>query len=77
MAQQTDSSRYADFPAGAPPPGVIPDFDHPQSRAFEGHIGMGMCMGITLVFVTLRFYAKLAVNHMCGWDDCESPNTAT
>lgn len=72
MAQQMDPSYYANLPASAPPPGVIPNLDHPQSRAIEAHIGMGICIGVTLVFVVLRMYVKLAITHMWGWDDCES-----
>lgn len=72
MAQRMDPSYYANLPAGSPPPGVIPNFDHPQSRAFEVHTGMGICIGVTSVLVLLRVYVKLAVTHMWGWDDCES-----
>lgn len=67
-----DISDYANLPAGAPPPGVMPNFDHPATRAIEAHIGMGICIGVTLVFVVLRLYVKLAITHMWGWDDCES-----
>ena len=72
MAQQMDSSYYANLPAGTPPAGVIPNFDHPHSRAFEVRTGMGICIGITSVLVLLRVYVKLAVTHLWGWDDCES-----
>lgn len=65
-----DISDYANLPAGAPPPGVMPNFDHPATRAIEAHIGMGICIGVTLVFVVLRLYVKLAITHMWGWDDC-------
>lgn len=67
-----DPSYYANLPAGAPPPGVTSDFNHPHSRAIEAHIGMGICMGVTLIFVLLRAYVKLGITHQWGWDDCES-----
>lgn len=67
-----DLSDYANLPAGAPPPGVVPNFDHPPTRVIEAHIGMGICIGVTLVFVMLRLYVKLAITHTWGWDDCES-----
>lgn len=69
MAQSTDPSYYANLPAGIPPPGVTANLDHPESRAIEAHIGMGVCIGVTLVFLLLRIYVKLAVAHMWGWDD--------
>ena len=72
MAQQMDPSYYANLPAGTPPPGVTPNLDNPESRAIQAHIGMGVCMGVTLVLVVLRMYVKLAINHLCGWEDCES-----
>ena len=67
-----DPSYYANLPADAPPPGVVSNFDHPDSRAIAAHIGMGICMGVTLIFVILRAYVKLAITHLWGWDDCES-----
>ena len=76
MAQHMAPSDYANLPVGAPPPGVVPNFDHPQSRATEAYIAMGICIGLTLVVVVLRIYVKLAVTHMWGWDDCESGEMA-
>ena len=73
-----DSSYYAALLVSPPPPGVTPNFDHPQSRTIEAHIGMGICIGIAAIFVVLRIYIKLAViAHMWGWDDCESFNMVT
>ena len=72
MAQQMSPMDYANLPAGPPPPGVMPNFAHPQSRAYQAHIGMGVCIGVTSIFVVLRMYVKLAVTHKWGWDDCES-----
>ena len=70
MAQQTGSLDYAaHLPATTPPEGVVPNFDNPVTRDTEIYVGMGICIGITVVFVTLRLYVKLAVTHMWGWDD--------
>lgn len=60
---------YFNMPAGKPPPGVTPNFDHPQSRAIAAHIGMGICIGITSVLIILRVYVKLAITKFWGWDD--------
>jgi hypothetical protein len=72
MAQQIDPSFYANLPTGAPPPSLIPNFDHPESRAVDAHVGIGGCIGITLVFVVLRLYVKMASTQLLGWDDCKS-----
>lgn len=56
-----------------PPPGVTPNFDHPQSRTREAYIGIGVCLAVATVVVVLRIYIKLAfIAHMWGWDDCKS-----
>ena len=66
-----DIPNYANVPALAPPPGVVPNFHNPPSRAGEMRIGMGLCIGITSVLVVLRFYVKFAITHTPGWDDCK------
>jgi hypothetical protein len=71
MVQGINLADYVELPAAAPPPGVLPNFAHPQSRALEAHVGMGICIGITLIMVMLRIYVKLAITHFWGWDDCE------
>ena len=68
MAQVID---YSHIPVGAPPPGIRPNFDHGESRAIEAYVAMGICIGLTTIFVALRVYVKLAVTHMWGWDDCK------
>lgn len=68
-----NSSDQGIFPAAEPPPGVIPNFDHPQSRAIVEYVGVGICLGVTLIFVLLRVYVKLVVTHAWGWDDGELP----
>ena len=78
MAQDVSSAGLIDLPVIPPPPGVLPDFDHPPTRALEAYIGMGVCIGVTLVFIVLRFYVKSAVTHQWGWDDgeCQSKGLA-
>ena len=66
-----DIPNYANVPALAPPPGVVPNFHNPPSRAGEMRIGMGLCIGINSVLVALRFYVKFAITHTPGWDDCK------
>ena len=67
-----NSPNYANLPAGKPPPGVISNFDSPESQAIILYVGVGVSLGITLVFMLLRVYVKLAVTRSWGWDDGES-----
>ena len=67
-----DYSKYANLPAGTPPPGVVANFDNPPSRAHELYIGMGICITVAAVLLALRMYAKLVVTHTSGWDDCKN-----
>lgn len=71
MAQQLSPLDYANLPVAAPPVGVLPNLNNPSTRAIEIYVGMGICIGISLVFVLLRLYVKLAITHMWGGDDGE------
>lgn len=68
MAAQVED--YSNLPAGTPPPGIRPNFEHGESRAIDAHIAMGISMSLSTIFILLRVYVKLAVTHMWGWDDC-------
>lgn len=70
-------SDYANLPADKPPPGVIPNFDHPQSRAIIEYIGVSICLGVALIFVSLRTYVRLALRPAWGWDDGELLNAVS
>lgn len=72
MAQQISPVDYANLPAGSPPPGILPDFEHGETREVEAYIGMGICIGIAFIFMVLRFYVKLCITRLWGWDDRES-----
>ncbi|KAF2676574.1 hypothetical protein K458DRAFT_437229 [Lentithecium fluviatile CBS 122367] len=59
----------ANLPAAPPPPGVLSNFDHPDTNADQGHIGMGICIALITIFMLLRIYVKSAITKMWGWDD--------
>ena len=46
-------------PAAPPPPGVIPNFVDPPSRAYQVYVAAGVCLPLMLAFAALRFYAKV------------------
>jgi hypothetical protein len=66
------SNLLATLPAAAPPPGVIPNFDHPPSRS-------NLLLGLTTAFLVLavisyfiRMYTKIRILRKVTWDDCKS-----
>ena len=65
-------SAYANLPTGTPPPGVVPNFDNPPSRALDLYVGMGVCVAVAAVMLALRMYAQFVVTKSPGWDDCET-----
>lgn len=69
MAQPTNVSSYKGLPAGTPPPGTVPNFHRAKSLAPVVYTAQGLCIGITSIFVLLRFYAKIFVQHTWSWDD--------
>ena len=75
MADQMSPVDYANLPAGNPPAGVLPNFEHPQTRDMDLYVGIGLCIGITMVFIILRLYVKLCITQLWGWDDGMSPTS--
>lgn len=69
MAQQLDPHDYARIPSVSPPPGILPNWENPESRAVDAYVGISVCMAITLIFIILRLHVKLCVTHLWGWDD--------
>ena len=65
-------SAFPDQPLSPPPPGVKSNFTHPDSRAYQVYISAGLCLALICVFVSLRFYAKVAIMKNLRWDDCGS-----
>jgi hypothetical protein len=62
----------ATLPAAPPPPGIVPNFEHPPSRS-------NLLLGLTSVFLALavisysiRMYTKIKIFRKLTWDDCKS-----
>ena len=62
-------------PAGMPPPGVIPNYENPESRAYEAVAAGAVIMSIMLIFVFMKVYARAAVTKTLGSDDCKTFGT--
>lgn len=66
-----DLSAVQNFPAATPPPGIIPNFDDPESRGPVFTIAGAVLLGFMLVFSAIRAYAKICIIKRIHWDDCE------
>lgn len=58
-------------PAMAPPPGVVPNFENPESLRKWWILMMCMCMSFSTIFILLRLYTKLILIKSHAWEDCE------
>ena len=61
-----------DIPALKPPPGVIPNFDHPYSSACLMLVIIAIALPLMLIFVTLRIYVRLWVKKTWAHEDSKS-----
>ena len=58
-------------PAYPPPPGMVSNFVDPPSLASAIIVSSSIIVGIMVLCVTARMYAKACVTHTVGWDDCK------
>ncbi|KAI2780489.1 hypothetical protein F4815DRAFT_470442 [Daldinia loculata] len=56
-------------PAMTPPPGVIPNFDTPESLAPVGIIVLSVVLPLMIIIVITRLYTRLYITHAIGADD--------
>jgi len=61
--------------AQPPPPGVTPNFDNPESKAYQVIIASVVSPAIALVFLLLRLYTKRYIIGKLNIDDCTCPST--
>ncbi len=66
------SINYETVPIATPPPGVIPNFDNPETRAPAVIAIIVVCLALMWPIFILRLYTKIWINHSFGWDDGES-----
>ena len=63
------SSEFLKQPFSPPPPGVVPSQSNIQSRGYVMITSCSVFLGIMIVFVSVRIYAKLWIIHKVTWDD--------
>jgi len=57
--------------AGPPPPGVKPNFEHPESIGYRIIIGSLVSWWSATLVLFLRLYARRYVTHMIAAEDCK------
>ena len=62
---------YLDIPAAEPPLGVIPNYDHPESRRGLGLAACSTTLVLAFIFCTLRLYTRLKILRALSYDDCK------
>lgn len=60
-----------DQPLIRPPPGHIPNFVNPASRAYQVYVTACVCMPLIVMFAAMRLYARIAILKKWTWDDGE------
>lgn len=60
------------IPAGVPPPGVISNFENPQSEAKLIIIISTICLCFMIPIARIRVYSRIWITRSFGWDDGKS-----
>lgn len=66
-----NSTDPATMPAMAAPPGVVSDFNSPDSLLTYSFATVAICVFSITVALVLRLFTKIWVAKSMGWDDCE------
>ncbi|KFA71847.1 hypothetical protein S40288_07757 [Stachybotrys chartarum IBT 40288] len=62
-------------PATPPPPGVVPDFDNPESLSYLPRSLMYAFVPLMVLFLGLRLWCRWKTKQKLGWDDCKPAST--
>ncbi|KAI1089122.1 hypothetical protein F5B19DRAFT_468842 [Rostrohypoxylon terebratum] len=62
-------SAYDNLPALTPPPGVVPNFDNPESLAPAGKIVFCVMLPVMAIIVYVRLYTRVCRTRAVGADD--------
>jgi hypothetical protein len=71
MALTLHTQRDAIIGALPPPPGVIPDFDHPESAWYQNVIAIAVLFPLATIVLCLRLYTRVILVRYTGSDDCK------
>lgn len=70
----TLAAQYANYPAMAPPPGLVSNFDNPKTLSTSLITINAIFLPLMLIAVIIRLYSRGHLLHALGWDDCEAIN---
>ncbi|KAL8754751.1 MAG: hypothetical protein Q9199_004122 [Rusavskia elegans] len=69
-----NASALAQIPATSPPPGVRSDFNAPNPLSYTITTVASVFVGLTLLFLGIRTYAKIRIHCHWTWDDGSQPS---
>lgn len=75
MASQLTPAILADpdalrqYPASAPPPGITPNFGHPENRGPVLIAVGGLMIALMTILLAIRIYTKARIVRKFSWDD--------
>ena len=64
-----DPNALRQYPAAAPPPGVTPNFAHPESRGPTLVAVGGVMIALIATLLANRIYTKAKIVRKFSWDD--------
>ena len=76
MAQSNDPATLAGIPAALPPPGVVPNPEHPYSSGYILIVVGTILLTVMLLSVCIRIYTKIRIVKKSSPDDCKLMSTA-
>ena len=68
---------FLDGPALPPPPGVIPQLDHPPNLRTTGIAAQVVCLVLATLALCMRLYTKAAIIRQIVLADCKSYDQCT
>lgn len=60
-----------------PPPGIVPNFVNPESRAYINTVMHSVCLTLVTLFLAIRIYTRKFICRWLGWDDCKTSLSET
>ena len=71
MGSLADTPGLEETPLQTPPPGVVPNFAHPEDRTYQIYVAAAVCLPTMLIFASLRLWAKVFIIRAKTRDDCK------
>lgn len=69
VSRKMSSLSLADIPVQAPPPGIVPNFVNPVTRAPIVVRVEAVCLALDWIAFSLRMYSRVKISRSWAWDD--------